>query len=793
MNKFFPLLLVLALSYTIAIGQGQVTISGYIKDSSNGEDLIGATIYVKELESGAVTNVYGFYSFSLSPGTYEVEYRYIGFITETRNLNLEANQRIDIELNNASKQLEEIVVTGEPEDVNVSGIQMSADKMDMKTMQKIPPLLGEVDVLKSIQLLPGVSTVGEGASGFNVRGGSTGQNLVLLDEAPVFNSSHMLGFFSVFNPDAVKDIKLIKGGIPSRYGGRISSILDIRMKEGNNKELEATGGIGTIFSRFAIEAPIVKDKASFIIAARRSYIDVLTKLTTDVLDDGAALNFYDLTLKTNYNINKKNRVFVSGYLGRDNFKFDANQGFNWGNRTLTTRWNHIFNDRLFSNITGFFSDYDYQLAFGEDELDRFDWSSRIFTYDLKPEFTYFINPKNELSFGGEFLLYRFEPANAVGVSNGEVQDITIDQKYALETSAYLENVQHIGPKVSIQYGARLSHFQYIGPGTYFEFDEQPAGTRRNVVNEYKAESGETIQSYNNIEPRFSFKYQLNNSTSLKTSYNRTSQYVHLISNTTASNPLDIWIPSSNNVKPQTGHQVAMGLFKNFGDDNNIETSVEAYYKKTNNQIDYIDGADILINEFLEGDLLSGIGRAYGLEFSVKKKVGKVNGWVSYTLAKTELQVDGINNGNWYPTRYDQRHNLKVTSFYETPGRWSFSSTFTLVTGTPTTFPSDRIEVQGMVIPYNADGARNNVRIASYHRLDLSATLEGKKMRKGKPRKNESFWVFSVYNAYGRKNPFSIYFTQEDTRRALGQAVTTEARQVSILGSLIPSISYNFKF
>ena len=793
MNKIFSLFLVLAMSYTVAIGQDQVTISGYIKDSSNGEDLIGATIYVKELESGAVTNVYGFYSFSLAPGAYEIEYRYIGYVTETQKLNLETNQRIDIELKNASQQLEEIVVTGEPEDVNVSGIQMSADKMDMKTMQKIPPLLGEVDVLKSIQLLPGVSTVGEGASGFNVRGGSTGQNLVLLDEAPVFNSSHMLGFFSVFNPDAVKDIKLIKGGIPSRYGGRISSILDIRMKEGNSKEFEATGGIGTIFSRLAIEAPIVKDKASFIIAARRSYIDVLTKLTTNVLDDGAALNFYDLTLKTNYNINKKNRVFVSGYLGRDNFKFDAQQGFNWGNSTLTTRWNHIFNDRLFSNITGFFSNYDYQLAFGEDELDRFDWSSRILTYDLKPEFTYFINPKNELSFGGEFLLYRFEPANAIGVSNGEAQDITIDQKYGVETSTYIENVQQLGSNISIQYGARFSHFQYIGPGTYFEFDNQPAGTRRNVVNEYKAKSGETIQTYNNLEPRFSFKYQLNKSTSLKTSYNKTSQYVHLISNTTASNPLDIWTPSSNNVKPQIGHQVAAGLFKNFGNDNNIETSVEAYYKRTKNQIDYIDGADILLNEFLEGDLLTGVGRAYGLEFSVKKKVGKVNGWVSYTLAKTELKVDGINNGNWYPTRYDQRHNLKITSFYETPGRWSFSSTFTLVTGTPTTFPSDRIEVQGLVIPYNADGSRNNVRIASYHRLDLSATLQGKKLRNGKPRKNESFWVFSVYNAYGRKNPFSIYFTQEDTRRALGQTVTTEARQVSILGSLIPSVSYNFKF
>ena len=663
MNKYFLLLMALLAINKAAIGQEQVTISGYIKDASNGEDLIGATVYVKQLGQGTITNVYGFYSLTLASGECDIEFRYVGFTTNTQNFNLIANQRIDVELANMSKQLEEIVVTAEPEDINVSGIQMSTEKLDMKTIQKMPALLGEVDVIKSIQLLPGVSTVGDGASGFNVRGGNVGQNLVLLDEAPVFNSSHMLGFFSVFNPDAVKDINLIKGGIPSRYGGRLSSILDIRMKEGNSKEFDASGGIGTIFSRLAIEAPIVKDKASFIIAARRSYIDVLTKLTTDVLDDGAALNFYDLTLKTNYNINKNNRVFVSGYLGRDVFKFDEQQGFSWGNRTLTLRWNHIFNDRLFSNVTGFFSDYDYELAFGDDKLDRFDWNSRIFTYDLKPEFTYFINPQNELSFGGEFLLYRFEPANAVGVSNGEVRDISIDRKYAVESSVYLENIQKLGSNVSLQYGTRFSFFQYLGPGTYHEYDTQPAGTRRNVINEFNAESGEVIQTYRNLEPRVSLKYQLTNFASLKASYNKMSQYFHLISNTTASNPLDVWTPSTNNIKPQTGQQWALGLFKNYGEDNGIETSAEVYYKATNNQIDYIDGADILINQYLEGDLFSGVGRAYGLELSVKKKFGKINGWVSYTLAKTELKVDGINNGEWYPTRYDQRHNLKITSFY----------------------------------------------------------------------------------------------------------------------------------
>lgn len=773
--------------------QESYTLSGYLKDASNGEDLIGASVYFKDLNQGTITNVYGFFSITLPKGSYEVEFRYLGFLTTKQSVDLSQNVRLDLQLNPEGIQLEEIVVESEPEDLNVTDIQMSSNKLDIKTIEKLPTLLGEVDVIKSIQLVPGVSTVGEGASGFNVRGGGVGQNLVLLDEAPVYNSSHMLGFFSVFNPDAVKDIKLIKGGIPSRYGGRISSVLDIRMKEGNSKKFQAQGGIGSIFSRVAVEAPIIKDKASFIVAARRSYIDGILKLTSDILEDGAALNFYDINLKANYNINKNNRIFVSSYFGKDVFKFDAQQGFNWGNRTTTVRWNHIYNDRVFSNFTAYFSDYKYELAFGEEEDNQFDWNSRIKTYNFKPEFTYFLNTKNEISFGGELLSYKFEPANAVGVSEGEVRDITIDEKHALESSIYVENKQKFGQNLTVQYGVRFSYFRNTGPGTYHTYDNPEPGTRREVVREFNADNGELIASYSNWEPRLSVNYQLSPSASIKASYNRTSQYIHLISNTTASNPLDVWTPSSNNIEPQIGQQVALGFFKNFGLDNNLETSIEVYYKKTKNQIDYIDGADILINEFLEGDLLSGRGRAYGMEISVKKKAGRFNGWLSYSLARTELQVDGINNGDWYPNRFDQTHNLKLTGFYDLNKRWSFSSTFTFISGTPTTFPNARFTIQGRPIPYIHDGARNNLRVPSYNRLDIAATLQGKKMKKGKPRKNESYWVFSLYNVLGVKNPFSIYFKQEDERKAVGETLSTEARQVSILGSIIPSVSYNFKF
>ena len=775
------------------VAQEKLTLSGYLYDAANGETLIGATIYISEMQAGAVTNVYGYYSLTLPPGNYQVEYRYIGYETITQNVDLSASKRIDVELVGESQLLEELVITDQVEDLNVSGIQMGTNSLTLNTIASIPPFLGEVDVIKSIQFLPGVSTVGEGASGFNVRGGGVGQNLVLLDEAPVYNSSHLLGFFSVFNPDAVKDIKLIKGGIPAKYGGRLASILDIRMKEGNSKKFGVSGGIGSIFSRVAVEGPLVKDKASFIFAARRSYIDAVAKVFTDALDDGAALSFYDITLKTNYNINKRNRIYLSGYFGRDKFKFDEQQGFNWGNSTATLRWNHIFNQRLFSNFTIFFSDYDYELAFGDDELDRFDWNSRIRTFNFKPEFSYFINPDNELSFGGELIRYNFEPANAIGVSNGQVGDVSVEKKYGLEWALYLSNDQKLGARWRAQYGIRYSQFNLVGPGFYYEYDNPEPGERRSVTNTFEADDGELIQRYDNFEPRASLMYQVSPSVSIKASYNRTAQYIHLVSNTTASNPLDIWTPSTNNIKPQLADQVSVGYFRNFGPENDYETSVEFYYRKAQNQIDYIDGADLLINEFIEGDLLAGDGRAYGMELFVKKNKGVFNGWLSYTLARTELQVNGINNNQWYPTRYDQTHNFKAVVIYEPGSRWKFSGNFTLLSGTPTTFPTSRLEIQSYLVPLNYYESRNNVRIPLFHRLDLSATLTGKKTKKGKARKNEDYWVFSIYNVYGRRNPFSIYFAQTEDRPVMGVPIETQATQVSIIGSIVPAVSYNFRF
>jgi len=774
-------------------GQTRVTVSGYIRDQSNGEALIGATLYVKELQTGAAANEYGFYSLTIAPGTYTLIFSYVGYVTQTQSADLMENQRLDIQLVPEAEQLEEVVVEAEGQPT-ARNFEMSTNKLDIKTISKVPTLLGEVDVFRSLLLLPGVSTVGEGASGFNVRGGSVGQNLVLLDEAPVYNSSHLFGFFSVFNPDAVKDTKLYKGAIPSRYGGRLASLLDIRMKEGNSKEFEANGGIGTIFSRLAIEAPIVKDKASFIVAGRRSYIDVLGRPFVPLLQEGGALNFYDLTAKANYNLNERNRLYASGYFGRDKFLFDANQGFSWGNTTGSLRWNHLFNDRLFSNFTLIYSNYDYELQFGEDNQNRFNWDSSISNLIAKPEFTYFINSRNELNFGGELIYYTFEPANAVGITNGESVDISLPRKYNLEGALYIGNRQQVGNKLELEYGLRFSHFRALGPGVEYTYNDTIPGRRRSVIGSESFASGETMSTYQNWEPRFAFKYQVNSHTSVKGSYNRMVQYLHLISNTTASNPLDVWTPTSNNIKPELGDQFTLGVFKNVGPQRNYEVSLEAYYRTTQNQIDYIDGADLLINQFLEGDLLSGQGRAYGLETFFQKKTGKVTGWISYTVGRTELQVEGINRGAWYPTRFDQLHNLKVVGFYELSKRWSASANFVLTSGTPTTFPTSRFLQQGILIPFNANDSRNNLRLPAYHRLDISFRLEGKTVRNnGKVRKNRDYWVFAVYNVYSRKNPFSIYFSQRDERVPAGQPIDTQATQLAIIGSLVPSVSYNFNF
>ena len=779
----------------LSLSQDKFTLNGYITDKESGESLIGATVYINELNAGTVTNAYGFYSITLDEGTYSLDFRYIGYVSMSRSIDLNSNQKIDIELEGDDIQLENIVISDQAEDFNISSIEMSTAKLDISKISEIPTFLGENDIIKAIQLLPGVSSVGEGASGFNVRGGSVGQNLVLLDEAPVYNSSHLLGFLSVFNPDAVKDLKLYKGGIPSRFGGRLSSILDIRMKDGNNKKTVISGGIGSIFSRFTLESPIKKDKSSFILAIRRSYADILFSpflKNSGVFNDGSALNFYDITAKANFDLDPKNTIFVSSYIGRDVFMFDERQGFNWGNRTGTLRWNHLFNDRLFSNFTLIYSNYDYQLAFGSDDMNKFEWDSRVETYNFKPELTYFINANNELSLGAEFIRYRFEPANAVGVSEGEISDITLPLKYAFEGSFYIGNEQKFS-NLTLSYGARYSLYSYYGPSFKYEFGTPLfLGDRKPLVSESEILGNERIQSYSAFEPRISLNAKISNTASIKASYNKMTQYIHLLSNTAASSSLDVWTPSTNNIKPEIGHSYVFGLFKNFRN-NTFESSIEIYYKDLENQIDYIDGADLLINKYFEGDLLSGIGRAYGLEFLFKKNRGDFSGWLSYSLGRSELKIDGINNFNWYPTRYDQTHNFKVTGSYKLNARVQLSGNFVYLTGTPVTYPSSKYIIQGFVIPHIADRTRHQFRIPDYHRLDFSATISGKKFKKnGIERKNNSSLVVSIYNIYGRRNPFSVYFSQGDSNLT-DNFVPGEVTRLAIIGSFVPSITYNFRF
>ena len=774
----------LFLLFFSSIAQQNFTISGTIKSASNGEELIGASVYCKELSLGTTANVYGFYSLTLPKGTYEITYSFIGFEDQVKTINVTSNGQYNIELAETANEIGEVIVTGERSDANVKEIEMSVAKMDSKQIKKIPALLGEADVIKSIQLLPGVSTVGEGSTGFNVRGGGIDQNLVILDEAPVFNSSHLLGFFSVFNPDAVKNVTLIKGGIPSEYGGRLSSILDVRMNEGNSKEFEGSGGVGVIFSRLALQGPIKKDKASFLIAGRRSYADILAKpfLRDDLKD--SKFYFYDLTAKVNYQINDKNRLFLSGFFGRD--VFGSGFFFDWGNATSTLRWNHIFNEKLFLNLSAYYSNYDYKLGVNipEEPLDNFDWNSKIINYSIKPDFTYFLNNNNTLKFGGQSIYYIFKPADASFTTGGDGSSVTLPEKYAVENAVYLQNEQKIGSRITLQYGIRLSNFAQLGKGEARYYRDTVPGVRKELDRIENYDDNEVIASYINPEPRFSINYSLDEVSSLKGSYNRMAQYLHLISNTVASTPVDIWLPTNNNLKPQLVDQVAIGYFRNL-QKNTYETSAEVFYKDFQNQIDYIDNANIFFNQDLDADLLSGDGRAYGLELYVKKVKGQLNGFVSYTLSRSERKVDGINKNEWYATRFDKTHILNVVASYDWTKKWSFSANFVLSSGTPTTFPTSRYEVQGAVVPHNSEESRNNVRIPAYHRLDVSATLN---LNPDKTKKWDSELVFSVYNLYARKNPFSIYFQQnEDDRRV------TEAIQYSVIGTLVPAISYNFNF
>ena len=797
------LLLLLFLPFGLFAQSEKLTVSGYVKDSKNGEGLIGASVFVKELLTGTTTNTYGFYSLTLPKGSYTLVITSVNYRKSIRDIKLnDQNVTLNLEVVEDGQELSEVVVTGKREDDNVKAIEMSVNKVDMKTIKKIPALLGEVDLVRAIQLLPGVSTVGEGATGFNVRGGAVDQNLVLMDEAPVYNSSHLFGFFSIFNPDAVKDVKLIKGGIPAQYGGRASSILDVRMKEGNAKQLEINGGIGFIFSRLSIEAPIVKDKASFIVAARRSYVDVLAKPFLKGNQADAQFSFYDLTAKVNYNMNQNNSFFLSGYFGRD--IFGTQFGFNWGNSTLSARWNHVFSSKLFLNSTAFYSNYDYLLDSdlkNQRPNNQFRWTSNIENLSFKPDFTYYISPNNTLTFGGQVLTYNFTPGSANASSNGTKVSFGAPAKEAIEYSAYVGDEWKVTPKLSLQYGIRFSKYDYKSSEDVYYIrrfvgitDARPSGyeldTKANDPNKI-------IQTYSNFEPRFNAKLETGENSSIKASYNRMTQYIHLMSNTAASTPLDVWTSSTNNIKPQLTDQVALGYFKNFGN-NDYETSLEVYYKDFQNQIDYADRANLFLNPTFEKDLLFGDGRAYGVELYIKKNKGKLTGWTSYTLARTERQIMGLNNGNWFPNRFDRTHTLNIVAQYELNKKWSFGANFAYISGVPYSLPTRQGAVESFTYGITESGVRGNIRIPAYNRLDVSATKKNKKALFGK---GESEWVFSIYNLYNKRNPFSIYTQPKDTSTSTDagspdeayQTIKSEAVRLSIIGSLIPSVTYNFKF
>ena len=760
-----------------------ITLSGTLKDSTNGETIIGARIYTEDGNYGTATNFYGYYSLTLPQGSYKIMFDYSGYEIIEKTINLTENLKLNLELKPEEQAIEVVEITSTKNTDNIKKIEMSTIKLDIKAIEKIPALLGEADVIKSIQLLPGVTTVGEGASGFNVRGGGVDQNLILLDEAPVFNSSHLFGFFSVFNPDAVKSVKLIKGGIPAEYGGRLSSILDVRMKEGNSKKVSGQGGIGLLFSRFAVEAPIVKDKASFLIAGRRSYADILAKpFLKDGLKD-SKFYFYDLTAKVNYDFSDKDKLYVSGYFGRD--VFAQGFGFNWGNATATLRWNHIYSDKLFSNVTAYYSDYDFALGVGSPSEGGFKWQGNIVNYSVKPEFIYYANSKNTITFGGQSILYNFKPGSSEFYSENKTFDISQKDRFGSENALHIGNKQKIGKSIVLEYGLRVSAYYFIGKGTEYIYGEaESEDESKPLTEEVKYENAEVIAAYYNPEPRLSMKVDVDSASSIKASYNRTAQNLHLMSNTAASTPLDVYSPSTNNIKPQLADQIALGYFRNFGKEMQWETSVEGYYKYLQNQIGYITSAELSLNDYYEGDLLFGDGRAYGLEFLIRKNGGKLTGWLSYTLSKTELKIDEINNGNYHNARFDKTHVANLILNYAFNEKYEISANFVYNTGAAFTSVANSYSIDGVAVSHNTNNVRNNARLPDYHRLDLSFTVHGDKTRKnGKKRLWTGDWVFSAYNVYARKNAFTVYYDPE----------ASQAIKYSIIATIVPSITYNFKF
>lgn len=786
-NKLIILLLLLPF---LGLSQEKFTLSGVITDESSNETLIGANIIIPSIQAGTTSNEYGFYSITLDKGVYEFQISYLGYKSIIQTLDLSKDLIINFKISPESESLDEIIITEDVEKLNIRKPQMSINSLSINTIKQMPVVLGEVDLIKSITLLPGVTNAGEGSSGFNVRGGSADQNLILLDEAIIYNSSHLFGFFSVFNPDAIKDIKLYKGGIPAKYGGRVSSVLDIYQKEGNSNKFHMNGGIGLISSRLLAEGPIKKGKGSFLFGGRSSYAHLFLPLFD--LDNIAY--FYDLNTKLSYRFNDKNSIYLSGYFGRDVFEISDSFENTYGNAVINFRWNHLFSDKIFSNLSLIYSDYDYDLKLS---FVGFDWESGIQNFNLKYDFKHYINNNFKLEYGLNSIYYKFNPGeiNPIDETSG-INPFKLIDKYALENAIYLDAEHKISNKLSLSYGARFSTFHRLGQDELNIYeDDNPIIFNEELQIYEKAEPigtesynrSDVIASFANIEPRLSIAYQLNDNSSIKGSYNRMSQYLHLLSNTSSPTPLDVWAPSGKYIEPQLLDQVAVGYFRTFSN-NLFSLEIEGFYKTIQNRVDYIDGANLIANDAIEQIILNGKAKAYGLEFLLRKNEGRFTGWLSYTLSKSEQQTPGrtpeepgINNGEWYRTPWDKTHDISFTGSYELNKKWSVSSNFLFQTGIPATFPNGQYQYNGITVP--SYEARNSSRLPAYHRLDVAFSFNPN------PNSTKRFkgnWVFSVYNIYNRKNAASISFRENRT------SGINEATRLSIFG-IVPSVTYNFKF
>jgi len=789
-NRLLGLLLILLVFSQSILGQEKYTLSGTITDISSNETLIGVNILIPEIQSGTMTNEYGFYSITLPKGTYEIQISYLGFETISETINLNQNISKNYRLIESAESLDEIVIKDNVEKLNIKKPQMSVNALSISTIKNMPVVFGEVDVIKSITLLPGVTNAGEGSSGFNVRGGAADQNLILLDEAIIFNSSHLFGFFSVFNPDAIKDLKLYKGGIPAKYGGRVSSVLDIYQKEGNSNQFKMNGGIGLVSSRLLAEGPIKKEKASFLFGGRSSYVHLFSSLFD--LDNVAY--FYDLNTKLSYKLNENNSIFLSGYFGRDVFSIQDSFKNTYGNSVLNFRWNHLFSSKLFSNLSLIYSDYYYGLDLN---FVGFEWESGIRNFNVKYDLKHYITNKFKLEYGLNSIYYKFNPGKInPNTPDSGINPFKLIDKYAFENAVYLDAEHKLGNRLSLSYGARLSTFHRLGQDELNIYEnDNPVIFNEELGIYEKAEpigtesfnGNDVIESFANFEPRMAMAYQLTKNSSVKASYNRMSQYLHLLSNTNSPTPLDVWAPSGKYIKPQLLDQVALGYFRNFKD-NQFSLEVETFYKTIENRIDYTDGANLIANNAIEQVILNGEARAYGLEVLLRKNEGRLKGWLSYTLSKSEQRTPGrtlietgINNGKWYNTPYNKTHDISLTASYELNDKWRLNSNFVFQTGLPVTFPNGQYEYNGIIVPKFE--ARNSSRLPEYHRLDFSINYNPK------PNSQKRFkgeWVFGVYNIYNRRNAVNIQFRENRTTGV------NEALRLSLFG-IVPSVSYNFNF